>query len=113
MIAEIMRDWVYTGVAVWAFIAAIPLALIALGGSIYLAALGVARLIDWWQRRRWGAFNPAQDLLNRWEEEARDAKEAKRADKPMGAQKMDHIKYDILPDGTLGPGDPRGLEEPE
>ena len=30
--------------------------------------------------------------------------------KPMQAQKLDHIKYDILPDGTLGPGDPRGLE---
>jgi hypothetical protein len=37
----------------------------------------------------------------------------KRADKPMGAQKLDHIKYDIQPDGTLGPGDPRGLEDPE
>jgi hypothetical protein len=37
----------------------------------------------------------------------------KRADKPMGAQKLDHIKYDILPDGTLGPGDPRGLEDSE
>ena len=37
----------------------------------------------------------------------------KRADKPMGAQKFDHIKYDILPDGTLGPGDNRGLEDPE
>jgi hypothetical protein len=33
--------------------------------------------------------------------------------KPMGAAKLDHIKYDILPDGTLGPGDPRGLEGPE
>jgi hypothetical protein len=33
--------------------------------------------------------------------------------KPMGAQKLDHIKYNILPDGTLGPGDPRGLENPE
>ena len=37
----------------------------------------------------------------------------KRSDKPMGNVKMDHIKYDILPDGTLGPGDPRGLEGPE
>ena len=37
----------------------------------------------------------------------------KRADKPMGAAKLDHIKYDILPDGTLGPGDPRGLEDGE
>ena len=36
-----------------------------------------------------------------------------KPDKPMGAQKLDHIKYDILPDGTLGPGDPRGLEGPE
>jgi hypothetical protein len=33
--------------------------------------------------------------------------------KPMGNVKMDHIKYDILHDGTLGPGDPRGLEGPE
>jgi hypothetical protein len=37
----------------------------------------------------------------------------KRTDKPMGAQKLDHIKYDILPDGTLGPGDNRNLEGPE
>jgi hypothetical protein len=33
--------------------------------------------------------------------------------KPMQAQKLDHIKYDILPDGTLGPGDNRGLEDPK
>jgi hypothetical protein len=37
----------------------------------------------------------------------------KRADMPMGNVKMDHIKYDILPDGTLGPGDNRGLEDGE
>jgi hypothetical protein len=37
----------------------------------------------------------------------------KQSDKPMGAQKLDHIKYDILPDGTLGPGDNRNLEDPE
>ena len=37
----------------------------------------------------------------------------KRTDKPMQAAKLDHIKYDILPDGTLGPGDNRGLEGPE
>jgi len=36
-----------------------------------------------------------------------------KPDNPMGAQKLDHIKYDILPDGTLGPGDNRGLEGPE
>jgi len=41
------------------------------------------------------------------------ASRRKRADKPMQAQKLDHIKYDILPDGTLGPGDPRGLEDGE
>jgi hypothetical protein len=40
-------------------------------------------------------------------------KRPKRTDNPMGAAKLDHIKYDILPDGTLGPGDPRGLEDPE
>jgi hypothetical protein len=33
--------------------------------------------------------------------------------RPMGAAKLDHIKYDILPDGTLGPGDNRNLEGPE
>ena len=33
--------------------------------------------------------------------------------KPMQAAKLDHIKYDILPDGTLGPGDPRGLKDGE
>jgi hypothetical protein len=37
----------------------------------------------------------------------------KRSDKPMQAAKLDHIKYDILPDGTLGPGDNRNLEDPE
>jgi hypothetical protein len=37
----------------------------------------------------------------------------KRSDKPMQAAKLDHIKYDILHDGTLGPGDNRGLEGPE
>ena len=36
-----------------------------------------------------------------------------KPDKPMEAQKLDHIRYDILPDGTLGPGDNRGLEDPE
>jgi len=36
-----------------------------------------------------------------------------KPDKPMGAAKLDHIKYDILPDGTLGPGDNRNLEGPE
>jgi hypothetical protein len=36
-----------------------------------------------------------------------------KPNKPMSNVKMDHIKYDILPDGTLGPGDPRGLEGPE
>ncbi len=34
-------------------------------------------------------------------------------EKPMEAQKLDHIKYDILPDGSLGPGDNRNLEGPE
>lgn len=35
------------------------------------------------------------------------------APRAFGAQKLDHIKYDILPDGTLGPGDNQNLEEPE
>jgi hypothetical protein len=36
-----------------------------------------------------------------------------RKERPMEAQKLDHIKYDILPDGSLGPGDDRNLEGPE
>ena len=109
MIAGIMWDWVWTGVAVYVCIGALGLFVFLSLVLLYGAALGVARLIDWWQRRRWGAFNPAQDLIDKW---AREAKENK-TDKPMQAQKMDHIKYDILPDGTLSPGDPRGLENPE
>ena len=35
-----------------------------------------------------------------------------RKDRPMGHAKLDHIKYDILPDGSLGPGDNRNLEVP-
>ena len=34
-------------------------------------------------------------------------------ERPMEAQKLDHIKYDILPDGSLSPGDNRNLEGPE
>lgn len=30
--------------------------------------------------------------------------------KAFGHAKLDHIKYDILPDGSLGPGDNRNLE---
>ena len=36
-----------------------------------------------------------------------------RKERPMGHAKLDHIKYDILPDGTLGPGDNRNLEGTE
>ena len=36
-----------------------------------------------------------------------------RKERPMEAQKLDHLKYDILPDGTLSPGDNRNLEGPE
>jgi hypothetical protein len=36
-----------------------------------------------------------------------------RKERPMGHAKLDHIKYDIQPDGTLGPGDNRNLEGPE
>ncbi len=36
-----------------------------------------------------------------------------RKDRPMEAQKLDHIKYDILPDGSLSPGDNRNLKGPE
>lgn len=36
-----------------------------------------------------------------------------RKERPMGHAKLDHIKYDIQPDGSLGPGDNRNLEGPE
>ena len=36
-----------------------------------------------------------------------------RKERPMKAQKFDHIKTDILPDGSLSPGDNRNLEGPE
>jgi hypothetical protein len=101
VIAEIMWDWVYTGVVVWAIIAAIPLALLAVIGLIYAACLGGAYFVDWLQSAR-----------SRWQDHSYRQAKAK-ADKPMGAAKLDHIKYDILPDGSLGPGDPRGLEDPE
>ena len=34
-------------------------------------------------------------------------------ERPMEAQKFEHIKTDILPDGSLSPGDNRNLEGPE
>ncbi len=37
----------------------------------------------------------------------------RKRSKPMQAQKMDHIKYDIRLDGSLSPGDPKGLEDLE
>ena len=37
----------------------------------------------------------------------------RRKERPMEAQKFDHIKYDILPDGSLSPGDNRNLEGQE
>jgi len=101
MIAGIMWDWVWTGVVVWAIVAAIPLVLLAVIGLIYAACLGVAYFVDW-----------SQSLQSRWQERFYE-RTKKAADKPMQAQKLDHIKYDILPDGTLGPGDNRGLEDPE
>jgi hypothetical protein len=101
MIAGIMWDWVWTGVAVWAIVAAIPLALLAVIGLIYAACLGVAYFVDC-----------SQSVRSRWQDRSYRQAKAKN-DKPMQAQKLDHIKYDILPDGTLGPGDNRGLEDPE
>ena len=41
------------------------------------------------------------------------AHELRRKERSMQAQKFDHIKYDIQPDGSLGPGDNRNLEVPE
>ena len=37
----------------------------------------------------------------------------RRKERPMEAQKFDHTKTDILPDGSLSPGDNRNLEGPE
>jgi hypothetical protein len=52
MIAGIMWDWVWTGVAIYISIAAIPLALLTLIGLVYAACLGVAYFIDWVEGRR-------------------------------------------------------------
>ena len=101
MIAGIMWDWVWTGVVVWAIVAAIPLALLAAIGLIYAACLGLAYFVDW-----------LEFLLSRWQDLSYEQTKAK-PDRPMQAQKLDHIKYDIRPDGSLSPGDPRGLEDPE
>ena len=101
MIAGIIWDWLWTGVAVWGIVAAIPLALLAVIGLIYAACLGMAYIVDW-----------SQSARSRWQDRSYRQTKAKN-NKPMGNVKMDHIKYNILPDGTLGPGDPRGLEGPE
>ena len=62
--------------------------------------LGIALLLAAWSALCVFVGYRLEAKLNAWE-------------KPMEAQKLDHVKYDILPDGSLGPGDNRNLEEPE
>ena len=61
---------------------------------------GIALLLAAWSALCVFAGYRLEAKLNAWGE-------------PMGAQKFDHIKTDILPDGTLSPGDNRNLEGPE
>ena len=62
--------------------------------------LGIALLLAAWSALCVFAGYRLEAKLNAW-------------GKPMGAQKFDHIKTDILPDGSLSPGDNRNLEGPE
>ena len=65
-----------------------------------IGPLGVGLLLAAWSAGCAFFGYRLEAKLNAWE-------------KPMEAQKLDHIKYDILPDGSLGPGDNRNLEGPE
>jgi len=51
MIAGIMWDWVWTGVAIWFFIGLLPLVLLASFGLIYGVTLGAAYVLDWLKGR--------------------------------------------------------------
>ena len=62
--------------------------------------LGIALLLAAWSAGCVFVGYRLEAKLNAWE-------------KPMEAQKFDHIKTDILPDGSLSPGDNRNLEGPE
>ena len=61
---------------------------------------GIALLLAAWSALCVFAGYRLEAKLNAWE-------------KPMEAQKFDHIKTDILPDGSLSPGDNSNLEGPE
>ena len=73
--------------------------LVTLGGLIFCAGFVLGEL----NQRKQLQPKPTRELQDYFQPKER----------PMGAQKMDHIKTDILPDGTLSPGDNRNLEGPE
>ena len=84
--------------------------LVALGGLIFGAGFVLGGLI-------FGAGFVLGELKQRKERPKKPTKELQEyfapKERPMEAQKLDHIKYDILPDGSLSPGDNRNLEGPE
>ena len=92
MLAAIDWDFVWTAFTAWAVISLVPLVFFILLFAVYLACLGGAYFVHWFNGMR-KYFAPK--------------------DRPMGHAKLDHIKYDIRPDGSLGPGDNRNLEGPE
>ena len=73
--------------------------LATMGGLIFCAGFVVGELNQRKQRQQ----KPTKELQEYFAPKER----------PMEAQKFDHIKTDILPDGSLSPGDNRNLEGPE
>ena len=72
--------------------------LLVLAGLVFCAGHVVGGL-----RRKERPIEPTKELQDYFAPKER----------PMEAQKFDHIKTDILPDGSLSPGDNRNLEGPE
>ena len=74
---------------------------------------GIALLLAAWS----AGFFVLGELNQRRERPKEPTKELQEyfapKERPMEAQKFDHIKTDILPDGSLSPGDNRNLEGPE
>ena len=73
--------------------------LVTLGGLIFCAGFVLGKL----NQRKKRQPKPTKELQDYFAPKER----------PMEAQKFDHIKTDILPDGSLSPGDNRNLEGPE
>ena len=90
--------WYAMKVLLWLGGSSLVAVLAILGGMLFYAGYVVGGL-----RRKERPRKPTKELQDYFR-----AKE-----RPMGHAKLDHIKYDIQPDGSLGPGDNRNLEGPE